>query len=238
MAQIPELPITMIASVRPGSVIVSNLYENISSVWDNYPSSFYCILDIIPTPTSQEPNFNINGNDLKVGMWILQPNGNAYMITEISASSDFEATVTLKDIDLYNLVSDYTSTGNNYPVEGINGVSFEVSEDGAPITALIATALAPNLDDSGYWIDDALARFQYRNILKASYTTFYSPNPSYSINSVGEVVYLDSYGVFTLVDTTSSVQVEKAFGVITSLDEPEQGNITVRPFGRIVTTDF
>jgi len=90
MAQIPELPITMIASVRPGSVIVSSLYENNASVWDNYPSSFDCILDIIPTPTSQEPNFNINGNDLRVGMFILQPNGNAYLITEISASSDFE----------------------------------------------------------------------------------------------------------------------------------------------------
>jgi hypothetical protein len=101
-------------------------------------------------------------------------------------------TITLKDLDLYNLVSDYTSTGNNYPVEGINGVTFEVSEDGAPITALIATALAPNLDESGYWIDDALARFQYRNILKASYTTFYSPNPSYSINSIGEVVLFRS----------------------------------------------
>jgi hypothetical protein len=173
MPQISGLPVTMIASVQPGSVTVNSYYNNPSSVWNGFPSSFNCTLNLIATPTSQEPNFTFDANDLADGMWLLQPNGNAFLITNITVINNLEVDVTLRDIELYNLVSDYTVSGNNYPTEGINGITFEVSEDGAPVTALIATALAPNLDENGYWIDDALARFQYRNIVKASYTNIY-----------------------------------------------------------------
>ena len=198
MAQIPLLPITMIASVRPGSVVVDSYYNNPSSIWDNYPYSFNCILDIIATPTSQEPNFIFDANDLEAGMWLLQPNGNAFLITSIVVNNNLEAAVTIKDVDLYNLLSDYTVSGNNYPSEGINGITIPISEDGAPVTSLLAISLSSNLDESSYWIDDALARFQYRNIVKASYANVYSPNPLYSSYNIGQVVYLDSSGVFNI----------------------------------------
>ena len=81
MAQISGLPVTMIASVQPGSVTVNSYYNNPSSIWDGFPSSFSCTLDLIATPTSQEPNFLFDGNDLVDGMWLLQPNGNAFLIT-------------------------------------------------------------------------------------------------------------------------------------------------------------
>ncbi len=84
MAQIPLLPITMVASVRAGSVVVDTYYDNPSSIWNNYPYSFSCILDIIATPNSQEPNFLFDANDLEEGMWLLQQNGNAFLITSIT----------------------------------------------------------------------------------------------------------------------------------------------------------
>jgi hypothetical protein len=238
MPQIPTLPITMVAKIRQGSVIVDNYYDNPTSVWHNFPYTFTCILDIIATPHSQEPNFSFNANDLMDGMWILQPNGNAFLITSITVINNLEANVTIKDVDLYNLVSDYTVSGNNYPLEDINSITIPISEDGTPITALLAASLSSNLDESSYWIDDAIARFQHRNIVKASYGNIYAPSVTYLNSSVGEIVYLDPTGVFIIVDTSIENEVEKAFGVITSLNEPEEGNITVRPFGRIVKTDF
>ena len=201
MAQIPLLPITMVASVRAGSVVVDTYYDNPSSIWNNYPYSFSCILDIIATPNSQEPNFLFDANDLEEGMWLLQQNGNAFLITSITVNNNLEASVILKDIDLYNLLSDYTVSGNNYPAEGINGITIPISEDGAPLPSLIASVLSSNLNDNGYWIDDAFARFQYRNIVKSSYGNIYSPNPVYSSYNIGQVVYLDTYGVFNIVNT-------------------------------------
>ena len=56
----------MVASVRAGSVVVDTYYDNPSSIWNNYPYSFSCILDIIATPNSQEPNFLFDANEFEL----------------------------------------------------------------------------------------------------------------------------------------------------------------------------
>ena len=58
MAQIPGLPITMIASVRGGTVNITRNYNNSSSVYNNYPYEFSCTLDITPLSTSEDTKLN------------------------------------------------------------------------------------------------------------------------------------------------------------------------------------
>ena len=167
MAQLPVLPISIIVNVRTGSVNVTETYSNSSSVWNGYPMVFSCTLDCIPTPKSQETSFNYNANDLEVGMWILQPNGNAFEIRQITHIDDFTATVEIKDVNLYNLLSDYTVSGNNYPIEDTDSISISLSEDGYAMTPFLVVNMSSNLQDISYWLDDAFARFQSRNLLKS-----------------------------------------------------------------------
>ena len=47
MAQIPLLPVTMIASIRSGSITINRFYNNSSSLYNGYGYEFACILDII-----------------------------------------------------------------------------------------------------------------------------------------------------------------------------------------------
>jgi len=67
-----------------------------------------------------------------------------------------------------------------------------------------------------------------------SYCTTKTIQLNLNTNSFGPFnVYLDSTGTFQLVDTTNATQVEKSFGIITSVNEPEDGNMSVKPFGEI-----
>ena len=93
MAQIPRLPVTMVASVRNGSVSVSRNYNNPASAYDGFPYEFDCILDIIPLSTSEIPNYEFNGNDIEVGMWILQQSGLAFEITAVTVNTTVEVQV-------------------------------------------------------------------------------------------------------------------------------------------------
>ena len=78
------------------------------------------------------------------------------------------------------------------------------------------------------------ARFEYRNLLKSHYNNSDSPNSTYSSYQVGEMVYLDLNGVFQILDASDAAQVKKRFGVITSVNEPEDGDLGVRPWGKVV----
>ena len=189
MAQIPSLPITMLASIRSGSTSVNTTYNNPSSIYDGYPYTFDCKFDITPLSNSQPPNYQYNAYDIVPGMWILQQTGLCYEIVSINTIySSTEADVTIKDVDLYNLLADYTFTGNNYPQENANGVIFPLSDDGDPILSELQLQ-SSNLPNINYWVNDAYARFQYRNLIQFYYTN--NPNSLvYSNYSVGQTVYI------------------------------------------------
>ena len=67
-----------------------------------------------------------------------QPNGNTYQITSISSQTDTQVVCILQDTDLYCLLTDNTSAGNNFPLEDQNSLIFEISEDGIPVVAPVA----------------------------------------------------------------------------------------------------
>jgi hypothetical protein len=237
MANIPNLPVTIVGKVLGGSVSTNTYYTNASSLYDGYPYTYDVTLELVPVLNSDDritPNaYTYDANHIQVGMWVGQPNGLMYQIIAInSVTSGSLIDVTIKDVDLFNLLSDTTFSGNNAPVEETFGIVFGISEDGDPILNGLELQRG-NLSDINYWVNDFYARFQYRNLI----TTYYNNNPSNLVYStgytVGQLVYLDSTGQFQIVDDTHQWELEKAFGVITSVNEPEDGNMTVRPFGKI-----
>lgn len=237
MANIPNLPVTIVGKVLGGSVSTNTYYTNASSLYNGYPYTYDVTLELVPVLNSDDritPNaYTYDANHIQVGMWVGQPNGLMYQIIAInSVTSGSLIDVTIKDVDLFNLLSDTTFSGNNTPVEETFGIVFGISEDGDPILNGLELQRG-NLSDINYWVNDFYARFQYRNLI----TTYYNNNPSNLVYStgytVGQLVYLDSTGQFQVVDDTNQSELEKAFGVITSVNEPEDGNMTVRPFGKI-----
>jgi len=237
MANLQYLPITLVGSIQNGSVSLNTFYNNADSIYNGYGYTFNATLDILLTFNSDDrttPTPNVyDANQIVPGMWFGQGNGLAYRIESIvSLNSNTQVEVILKDVGLFNLLSDPSFSGINTPIENNNGIIFSLSEDGDPIISGIEF-LRPNLPDISYWVNDFYARFQYRNLT----TTYYNnddTNLVYSSGySINQIVYLDSTGTFQLVDTTNETQVEKSFGIITSVNEPEDGNMTVKPFGEI-----
>ena len=167
MANLILPPKNIVGNIDLGSVSVNATYSNIASVWDGFPFSFDITLTITPQTNSSEDTtptpYEWNGNDISVGMWLGQPSGNTYQIVAITSQNATTVVCTIEDTDLYCLLVDNTSTGNNYPSEGQNSLIFDISEDGMPvvtpvsqITGLIGTA--------AQWLDDLHDRFRYRNI--------------------------------------------------------------------------
>lgn len=237
MANIPFLPVTIVAKVVGGSVSTNSFYTNPSSLYDGYPYTYNLTLELVPVLNSDDrilPNaYTYDANNIQVGMWIGQPNGLAYEIISINTvTSGSLVDVTVKDVDLFNILSDTTFSGNNAPLEESYGVIFGLSEDGDPVLNGLELQRG-NLSDINYWVNDFYGRFQYRNLISTYYNND-SDNLVYGTGyTVGQVVYLDSTGQFQIVDDTDQAQLEKAFGIITSVNEPEDGNMTVRPFGKI-----
>jgi hypothetical protein len=237
MANLQLLPVTLVGSIQNGSVYTNSFYNNTGSTYNGYGYTFRVIINVENATNSDDritPNpYVYDANQIIPGMWFGQSNGLAYRIESVvSLNSNTQVELILKDVGLYNILSDPYSSGNNTPIEDNNGIIFNLSEDGDPIIAGIA-ALSPYLPFVSYWINDFYARFQYRNLT----TTYYNNNDTNLVYgsgySVNQIVYLDSTGTFQLVDTTNVTQVEKSFGIITSVNEPQDGNMTVKPFGEI-----
>ena len=162
-----------------------------------------------------------------------QNNGNTYQITSIISQSDTQVVCILQDTDLYCLLTDVTSSGNNFPLEGQASLIFEISEDGIPVVAPVAQIVS-QIGVAAQWLDDLHDRFRYRNYL----TKFFSLDPNSTIYStgfaVGDFVKLNSSGQFVVVTGNTQADIESIIGLVTSVNTPSDGNLRIRPAGRVV----
>ena len=242
-ASLPYLPITMPASIITGSTTVTRTYVNPNSIYNGYPYEFEVDVLIIPEPTSDDrTGYGYDGTYIVPGMWYGQITGVSYEIIQVSNATASSATWIIRDVNLYNLLSDPSFTGSNYPPENQYGIVFSISEDGDPVISSLSSQSGV-LPDNFYWVNDFYARFQYRNFVQSNYNYFNYPVPAYGTYATGQAVYIGTTGPtagyrFIPIDLTSSSQVEKAFGIVSSVNQPEEGNLTVRPFGRIINTDY
>ena len=111
MANIPSLPVTIVGKIKSGTSVVNSFYNNSLSFYSGYPYTFSVTLEIVPTNNSDDrilPNiYSYDANFIKEGMWIGQSNGFSYKIIDVSEpTNSTEVDVILKDVNLYNLLSD------------------------------------------------------------------------------------------------------------------------------------
>lgn len=239
MADIQDLPVVLAGLIDANTITVTQTYDNVSSIYHGSPYYFSVDISILPLLNSDDtitPNpYQYDANHIEPGMWIAEQSGKAFLIVSVEVVDQENVTATLKDVNLFNLLSDYTFSGNNMPTGGSYGIIFKLSEDGIPIIPFVYSNYLGNVQDSSYWVaTDVITRFQYRNLLKSHYNNSDSPNVAYSSYQVGQMVYLDSNGVFQPLVASNSAHVKKRFGVITSVNEPEDGDLGVRPWGKVV----
>jgi len=225
----------------PASTVVET-YDNPGHPLDGFPYVWDVLIEVTPTSHSdsstQTANF-YNALDIVPGMWLADNSHRSYKIIElIDSAADGAANykrIRIKDVGMYTALSEPTpgnGANDNTPVyEGGNfAYIFTLSEDGLPNFGI--KWLGPPEDIS--FINNISSRFQYRNLLTANYNNSDSPNAAYSTYQVGQMVYLDSNGVFQPLVASNSAEVKKRFGVITSVNVPEDGDLGVRPWGKVV----
>ena len=233
------VPIT-IAPNETYAITVDTTYNNSNSALNGvgYIFEVGLIIDqaLHNDETTETPFFH-NADNIEVGMWLATITGKTYKIVEIVndfGGNNTAIAVKLKDVNLYTALrgTSQSPAGSieNVPSGNEQGYVFSISEDGLPLISLQQVNSPNNLT----FVNDLIARFEYRNLLKASYNNSDSPNPSYASYQVGQMVYLDSSGVFQVLDASDATQVKKRFGVITSVNEPEDGDLGVRPWGKVV----
>ena len=221
-----------------GALIVLNSTNAVTYITDprspyvGYPYEWRLQLNLTVVGNSL-PYGAFDSTFIKKGQWIAVSNGMTYMIINVeSPITQTDIFVTVRDVDLYNLELDTSNSQSNTPVENVPGIIFSLSEDGIP--SISDTTI---LSAIGTWIQDSIGRFTFRNYYEEFYTNF-NLDVSYYGFSVGQVVYIgNSNGIYQYlpVDLTNTTDVDNAFGIVTSIDWPQTGNMNVRPFGKVIT---
>jgi hypothetical protein len=236
MAGIIASPKTIVAKVDFGSSSISSYYNNPASTWNGAAYTYSVTLTVIPQSTgdefSQPTAFQYDGLNISVGDWIGQQNGLCFQISQINSATSTSVVCILKDVDVFNLVI----SGGNSPVEDQYGVIFNLGDDGTPV--IDPTELQRGqFGNVNYWLNDLYGRFTYRNYLEDYYgiaiETGTQGATGYTGFSLGDFVYLGPDSRFYQADSSIASEVEKVFGVVTAVDTPEDGDLGVRPFGRI-----
>jgi hypothetical protein len=236
MANIPNSPIVLFGQID-GAPVVSQTYNNPTSSHHGVAYYFSINIDIDNQSTMAGDGSFITASSVVAGMWIAEQTGKSWLITNVETVDANTLTLTIKDVNLHNYFSDVDFNNiylGYYPSGQDKYMIFSLSEDAVPIIPILVNQYLAALGLRSEWITDVMTRFQYRNLLKSHYNNSNSPKGQYASYEVGQMVYLDSSGVFQILDASESDQVKKRFGVITSVNEPEEGDLGVRPWGKIV----
>jgi hypothetical protein len=255
-AIIPKIPFVIIVSID--NIITpsgSRTYSNINSPYNGYPYEYevHCQVSGVPNSTN---DFTSLVTGIQVGNLLIQNNGYTYLIIKILSIDAGGINITIRDIDMYNTISDTSNSGINSPSLTTASVIIPISDDGVPIVT--ATIYGVGGLNGLSWIDDSIGRFKARNLIEVYYNFDLNNDIAaggafdYSIlpYTIGQVVYIgpnpnqsiapingsNTFFIYLPVDNANESEVAKAFGVVTSINEPEVGNIYVRPFGKLVTT--
>lgn len=131
-----------------------------SGVWSGFPYRFQIEATIIPQPHSDDSSpspYQYNGEDVKVGDWLLTDLGTAVQIVSIvtANTSALFLDCEVEDIGLYNVYRDPTVNGEALPINA-QGVIFRLDDEGMPV---VDPAYTPFITPFLY--TNIIARFQY-----------------------------------------------------------------------------
>lgn len=199
--------------------------------WVNYPYQWTIVLTVTPQehsyPLSQTPYY-YNGLDISVGDWFSDlASGKAVKIISISSQTASSATMVVEDTERYNTFTDPTGQGLGIGSTG-SGYIFQLGDDALPILTPMST-LSTTLNQNLAWQLDQVSRFRYRNMLSTYYSVYQAGNSF----SVGQSIYLQSSGTYSIVPYDSAT-VKNMVGVVSGTNVPGPGYFTFRPIGKVV----
>lgn len=199
--------------------------------WVNYPYEWTLIMTVTPQqtsyPLSQTPYY-YNGLNISVGDWYSDlASGKAVQIISITTQTASSATVVVQDVERYNTFTDPSGQGLGIGSTG-PGYLFQLGDDGLPILTPMST-LSTSLNANLAWQLDQISRFRYRNMISGYYNVYQAGNTF----TVGQVIYLQSTGVYAVV-SSGSVTVKNAVGVVSSIGITGPGYFTFRPIGKVI----
>ena len=161
----------LITRVISGTAMAVDTIQDETSPWYFYPLTFQVDLGVqIQTFSDTSVNGGFyDASAVEVNDWLIQPSGKAYRISSVMEILDGGATarVILEDVESYILLNDSTMSGANYPDEEQAGLCIELDNEGIPIIAGVSQVSA-SLPELGYWIDDAVSRFEANSISGSS----------------------------------------------------------------------
>jgi hypothetical protein len=199
--------------------------------WVNYPYEWTIVVSVTPQehsyPLSQTPYY-YNGLNISVGDWYSDlASGKSVQVISITSQTANAATLVVQDVERYNTFTDPTGQGLGIGSTG-SGYIFQLGDDALPVLTPMST-LATSLNANLAWQLDQVSRFRYRNMLSAHYSVYQSGNSF----SVGQPIYLQSSGTYSIVPSNSST-VKNIVGIVSDINVPGPGYFTYRPIGKII----
>jgi hypothetical protein len=229
-ARVPLTLFTNVSSITAYAAWSDPL--NPTDPWTGYPYQWQIVLSV-QSQTHSDPYtprpFSYNGLDVKVGDWLFFANLNiAVEIISITAQDDYNLTLIVEDVQLYNIINDPTQTGQGIGrISGdgnYNCIIAQLNSEGLPVFAQL-----PDYSVPVNFIADVTNRFQFRNYIQ---DFIYATQPGNSFN-IGDIIWLSSDGNYHI--STADASAKNTIGSVTSINQPNVGDFTYRPAGRYVT---
>lgn len=229
--RVPLTLFTQVTSISTHATWVDPL--NPSDPWNGYPYQ-WAVTTSVQSQSHSDPStprpFTYNGFDVNIGDWLVfSSSAMALEIISITVQGDSELTMIVEDVSLHNLLNNPAQSGQGIGPTSAAGefdcLIITLNSTGVPIFAPLADYSVPiNL------VADITNRFQFRNYIQ-DFIPATQPGHGFS---VGDVIYIDRLGNYTL----SSANLEESansIGTVTSINQPSVGDFTYRPIGRYVT---
>lgn len=197
-----------------------------------FPNNFYLIPRIITIPqgyNTESAPAEYTEKDILPGFWISNSTfGQCYRIYSIESApenTNILYNVIVEDIGYYSL-----SIASELIPTNSDGYIWTLSDDGLPnIFPLNQNPNVPAVSSTEYYTyaTDLIARFTSRNYYK-SYVQAYQLSNTFQ---VGNFIYTNPLTQLFEISTSSTENVYKSIGVVTSINSPQTGYFTYRPFG-------
>ena len=228
-ARVPLTLFTSVISITSHATWSDPL--NPTDPWSGYPYQWQ-VSAHVQSQTHSDPYtarpFTYNGLDISIGDWLFFTDQNrAVEIISIASQSDYDLTLIVEDVQLFNILNDPAQTGHGIghisDIGAHDCILARLNAEGIPVFASL-----PDYSVPVNFVSDVTNRFQFRNYIQ---DYIYASQLGNTFN-VGDIIYLTADGQY---HESTAVPIDKnTVGSITSINQPNVGDFTYRPAGRYV----
>ena len=176
------------------------------------------------SPSTPTP-YQYNAQDIAVGDWFCNGTDASALeiVSIVSSTSAYNATVIMEDIEYFNIFNDPTQTGFGGPSEN-TGVIFNLDNDGNPLMMGMPSNTLPDT-----YATDLISRFNYRN-LQQKFIRVYQPGHTFVI---GDIIQpnVSIVGTYMLATDTSK---DLTVGIVSDVGTPSSDWFNFEASGEVV----